>query len=136
MKNKGNILETTVSLFLFFSIVLNFIILFDFNFNVIRKIKIKYEEKIVENNLLNVLKRDIYFNKRVEKYTLEKRGTKYFLKTNENIYYLGIFKYFQLENLEVKEKKVMLDNIEIGRFKYLTCRLNHRDRKFILENKE
>lgn len=136
MKNKGNILEVTISLFLFFSIILNFIVLFDFNFNIIRKIKIKYEEKIIENNLVNILERDIYFNGKIDKYILKKKETKCFIETSKNTYYLGIFKYFKLENLEVKEKNIMLDNIEIGRFKYLNCILNHREKKIILENKE
>lgn len=136
MKRKGNILEATVSLTLFFIIVLEFIILFNFNLNLLRQVKNRYEEKIVENNLINILKRDIYFNGVTNNYTLKKVGNEYFIETNNNSYYLGFFKYMKLKEIKLKEERILLDNIEIGKFKCVTYLLNGKNIKIILENSE
>jgi len=134
MKIKGNILEVTISLTLFFIIVLDFIIVFNFNFNILKMIRNSYEEKIIENNLINVLKRDIYFNKGINDYRLKKIGNKYFIETSDNSYYLGVYKYIELKEVKLKEKTILLDNIEIGKFKYLSYLLNDKKMKIILEN--
>lgn len=134
MKIKGNILEVTISLTLFFIIVLDFIIVFNFNFNILKMVRNSYEEKIIENNLINVLKRDIYFNKGINDYRLKKIGNKYFIETSDNSYYLGGYKYIELKEVKLKEKTILLDNIEIGKFKYLSYLLNDKKMKIILEN--
>lgn len=136
MKKKGSILEVTISLTLFFIIILDFIIVFNFNFNILRIVRNSYEEKIIENNLINVLKRDIYFNKEINNYKLKKIGNKYFVETSDNSYYLGVFKYIELKEVKLKEKTILLDNTEIGKFKYLSYLLNDKKMKIILENIE
>lgn len=132
MRSKGNIIELVISLLLIFIIASDLMILCDFNFKVIKKTKFKYEEKILQNNLINILKRDLYFNNK-NKYFLEKKENKYFIRTNKNLYYLGYFRYFKLNHLEMISKKLILDNIEIGEIKYIRLEINGKVKYFLLE---
>ena len=87
MRNKGSIVEMVISLILFFMITLDFTVFFNFNFNMIKKIKFKYEEEILEHNLINILKRDLYIDNKIKNYVLIKNKDEYFIKTDKITYY-------------------------------------------------
>ena len=133
MKTKGNIIELVISLLLIFIIILDFLLLFNFNFKVIKRIEYRYELAILENNLQNILRRDLFFNKRIGNYELKTKGKEYFIKTNKNFYYLGTFKYFKIKGVKINEERVSLDKIEIGKIKYIKINLDKKQEKFILE---
>ncbi|MFK4786060.1 hypothetical protein [Fusobacterium sp. MFO224] len=133
MRNKGSIVEMVISLILFFMITLDFAVFFNFNFNMIKKIKFKYEEEILEHNLINILKRDLYIDNKIKNYVLIKNKDEYFIKTDKITYYLGNFKYCKLKKLKINESKVILDTLEIGTVRYIELIYGEKKNKILLE---
>lgn len=133
MKIKGSLLKLTISLFIFFVIIIDLALILKFNFFCYRRIKIRFEERMLENNLKNIIRRDIYFNENIENYKKLKDKNKIYLKGKNINYYLAEMKYSKLDKIKLKKKEIILDGTAIGKVYELTYYLNEAKKRIFLE---
>lgn len=136
MKVKGSLLKLTISLFIYFAIIMDLALILKFNFFCYRRIKIRIEERILENNLENIMKREIYFNKKMENYKKLQYKNKIYIKGKNKDYYLGEGKYSKLDKIKIKKKEIILDDITIGELYELTYYLNEAKKEIFLEEEK